>query len=169
MDRNIYCTRLPSQFNFLNLDTEEDLVELKGYKSVFPHIVLTIRWDGDAPRWLEELNGSHLVERISGFSMYPQAVATLVPSSVSKLPFWVFLICSRFADGVDAGLATGYQEAATSRSQDHKKGHQLAVHHGRFEENPFIARRKSTVVCEGPVDKSTQSQSSHWNRQWWRE
>jgi len=89
MDRNICCTRLPSQVNFLRIDGEEDLVELEGYRSVFPHIVLKIRWNGDSPRWLEELNGSHLIERVNGFSMYSQAVATLVPSAVSKLPSWV--------------------------------------------------------------------------------
>ncbi len=90
MDRNICSTRLPSQIDFLNLDGgEEDLVNLDGHKSVFPHAVLQIRWDGDSPRWLEELNGSHLIERINGFSMYTNAVATLLPSSISKLPYWV--------------------------------------------------------------------------------
>jgi SPX domain protein involved in polyphosphate accumulation len=38
---------------------------------------------------LEELNGSILIERINGFSMYPHAVATLLSSQVSKLPTWV--------------------------------------------------------------------------------
>ena len=90
MDRNICSTRLPSQTYFLNFDDgEEDLVNLDGYKSVFPHSVLQIRWDGDSPRWLEELNGSHLVERINGFSMYANAVATLLPLSIPKQPYWV--------------------------------------------------------------------------------
>ena len=90
MDRNICSTRLPSQVNFLNLDGgEEDLINLDGYKSVFPHAVLQIRWDGDSPRWLEELNGSHLIERVNGFSMYANAVATLLPSSIPKQPYWV--------------------------------------------------------------------------------
>ena len=50
MDRNICSTRLPSQIDFLKLDGgEEDLVNLDGYKSVFPHAVLQIRWDGRFP------------------------------------------------------------------------------------------------------------------------
>src|SRR5208282_1698003 len=93
MDRNICSTRLPSQIDFLKLDgSEEDLVDLDGHKSVFPHAVLQIRWDGDSPRWLEELNGSHLIERINGFSMYANAVATLLPSSIPKQPYWVLPI-----------------------------------------------------------------------------
>lgn len=95
MDRNICSTRLPSQIasqvDFLNFDGgEEDLVNLEGYKNVFPHAVLQVRWEGDSPRWLEELNGSHLIERIHGFHMYTHAIATLLPSSIPKLPYWVF-------------------------------------------------------------------------------
>jgi hypothetical protein len=89
LDRNVCSTLLPSQVDFINLDGEEDLINLEGYKNVFPHAVLQIRWEGDSPRWLEELNASHLIERINEFSMYPHAVATLVPSQVSKLPYWV--------------------------------------------------------------------------------
>jgi len=89
MDRNVCSTRLPSQIDFLNLDGEEDLVNLNGYKNVFPHAVLQIRWDGDSPRWLEELNGSHLIERVNGFSMYTHAIAVLLPTSISKSPYWV--------------------------------------------------------------------------------
>ena len=92
MDRHICSTRLPSRIDLINFDGgEEDLVNLDGYKNVFPHAVLQIRWDGDSPRWLEELNGSHLIERINGFSMYIHAVASLLPSSVTKLPYWVLL------------------------------------------------------------------------------
>jgi len=129
MDRNICCTRLPSQVNFLRFDAEEDLVELEGYKSVFPHIVLKIRWNGDSPRWLEELNGSHLVERVNGFSMYPQAVATLVPSSVSKLPFWVCPFIKSIALTVDATVTKGYEEATTACIQEHKERHDLSIRH----------------------------------------
>ena len=89
MDRNICSTRLPSQIDFLDLYGEEDLVNLNEYKNVFPHAVLQIRWDGDSPRWLEELNGSHLIERVNGFSMYTHAIAVLLPSSISKSPYWV--------------------------------------------------------------------------------
>lgn len=91
MERNLCSTRLPSHIDFLNLGGEEELVHLDSYKSVFPHVVLTIRWEGDSPRWLQELDGSPLVERISGFSIYAHTIATLLPSQVSKLPYWVAL------------------------------------------------------------------------------
>ena len=89
MDRNICSTRLPSHIDFLALDGEEDLVDLEGYKNVFPHSLLTIRWEGDSPRWLEELNGSPLIERVNSFSMFVHAAASLVPSQLPKLPYWV--------------------------------------------------------------------------------
>jgi SPX domain protein involved in polyphosphate accumulation len=89
MDRNILSTRLPKT-STLNFDNEEEYINLEGHKNVFPHAVLTIRWEGDSPRWLEELNGSHLIERVNGFSMYTHAVSVLIPSEVHKLPYWVF-------------------------------------------------------------------------------
>jgi SPX domain protein involved in polyphosphate accumulation len=90
MNRNILSTRLPSQSDFLNLDnTKEDSANLEGYKHAFPHAVLQIRWEGDSPRWLEELNRSHLVERVNGFSIFVHSLATLVPFQLPKLPYWV--------------------------------------------------------------------------------
>lgn len=89
MDTNLLSVRLKTS-SPLSFDIEdEELVDLPGYKSVFPHAVLQILWEGDSPRWLEELNGSHLIERVNGFSMYTHSIATLLPSKVSKLPYWV--------------------------------------------------------------------------------
>jgi hypothetical protein len=86
MDTNILSTRLNGPLTF---DTEEpDLIDLPGHTSVFPHVLLQIRWEGDSPRWLEELNSSHLTERISGFNMYIHALSTLV--SMPKVPYWVY-------------------------------------------------------------------------------
>jgi hypothetical protein len=92
IDRNICATRLRPGMDFLQLDGDEELVNLEGHKNVFPHAVLQVRWEGDAPRWLEELNGSHLLERVNGFSIYAHAVAMLVPSEVPKLPSWLPLL-----------------------------------------------------------------------------
>lgn len=90
MDRNIASVRLSSQSDFLNPDNiKEDPVKLEGYKHVFPHAILQIRWEGDSPRWLEELNGSHLIERVNGFSLFAHSLAALVPFQLPKLPFWV--------------------------------------------------------------------------------
>jgi hypothetical protein len=86
IDRNIISTRL-SPKRLLNFDMAEEAVNLEGQKSVFPHAILQIRWEGDSPRWLEELDGSVLIERINGFSMYPHVVATLLSSQVSNLPY----------------------------------------------------------------------------------
>lgn len=90
IDRNICSTLLRPGIDFLHVDGDEELVNLDGYKNVFPHAVLQIRWEGDSPRWLEELNGSHLIERVNGFSMYTHAVSMLVPTKVQNLPYWVY-------------------------------------------------------------------------------
>ena len=86
MDRNILCSRLPAS-KLSNLE-DELMADSEDRKISFPHAVLQIRWDNDSPRWLEELNGSHLIERVNHFSMYTHAVASL--TSQSKLPYWVW-------------------------------------------------------------------------------
>jgi len=89
MDTNILSARLsPDEPISFDLEDQE-LVNLPGYKSVFPHVVLQIRWEGDSPRWLEELNGSHLIERVNGFNLYTHSIAVLAPKQVDKLPYWV--------------------------------------------------------------------------------
>jgi hypothetical protein len=88
IDRNICSTRLRPEIDFLPVQDEE-LVNLEGHKNIFPHALLQIRWDGDSPRWLEELNGSHLIERVNGFSIYAHAISILIPREVPKLPYWV--------------------------------------------------------------------------------
>ena len=85
MDRHIRCSRLPAP-KVDNL--EDELMSDSENKTDFPHAVLHIRWDNnDSPRWLEELNGSHLIERVNNFSIYVHAVASL--TSQTKSPYWV--------------------------------------------------------------------------------
>ena len=84
LDRHIRCSRLPAP-KIDNL--EDELMSDSENKTDFPHAVLHIRWDNDSPRWLEELNGSHLIERVNNFSIYVHAVASL--TSQAKSPYWV--------------------------------------------------------------------------------
>lgn len=61
--------------------------------SEFPYCVLEIRWKGlDKPAWVTELERSHLVYPVKGFSMYAHSVAHYYPSSLSILPQWLDLI-----------------------------------------------------------------------------
>jgi VTC domain len=89
LDTNILCTRLQSPSALTFDSDDEELVTLQGHKFVFPHAVLKIRWEGDPPRWLEELNASYLIERVNNFSMYVHAISVLLPSKVHTLPHWV--------------------------------------------------------------------------------
>ena len=90
MDTNILSSRLPNGPITFDNEDDPDLIDLPGHQFVFPHAVLQIRWEGDSPRWLEELNGSHLIERVNGFDMYTHSIAILAANEVNDLPYWVF-------------------------------------------------------------------------------
>jgi hypothetical protein len=87
IDRQICATRLRPGMDIFA--TNEDLVNLDGHRNIFPHAVLQVRWEGDSPRWLEELNTSHLIERINGFDVFVHAVAVLAGQKAGKMPYWV--------------------------------------------------------------------------------
>lgn len=64
----------------------QDLVE-------FPHSLLEVRWKGlDKPTWVSDLEKSHLVHQVKGFSLYAHSVAVFYPESLSVLPNWLTLI-----------------------------------------------------------------------------
>lgn len=117
MDRNILSSRLPAPQ--LSNIYDELMTVSEENKTSFPHAVLQIRWDNDSPRWLEELNGSHLIERVNNFSIYTHAVATL--TTQSKLPYWVI---SPLLVGVlilDAVVAKGYTKVTSPLTENSKK------------------------------------------------
>lgn len=59
----------------------------------FPYAILEVKLQTqhgtEAPRWVEELIKSHLVEEVPKFSKFIHGVATLLESHVSLLPFWL--------------------------------------------------------------------------------
>ncbi|OLL24284.1 Vacuolar transporter chaperone 4 [Neolecta irregularis DAH-3] len=73
------------KLSYINNDKEEK-------ETAFPHVILEIEWQNEAPRLVHELDCSHLVERVSGFSPYVHGVATLCPSTRLLLPTWVSLL-----------------------------------------------------------------------------
>lgn len=59
----------------------------------FPHSVLEVRWKGlEKPVWVSDLESSHLVYPVTGFSLYAHAVAVFYPDALSALPKWVKLV-----------------------------------------------------------------------------
>lgn len=67
-------------------ETPKDVVE-------FPHSVLEIRWKGlDKPTWVKDLESSHLVHPVKGFSLYAHSVAIYYPDALMALPKWLSLI-----------------------------------------------------------------------------
>lgn len=59
----------------------------------FPHSVLEVRWKGlEKPVWVSDLESSHLVYPVTGFSLYAHAVAVFYPDALSALPKWFKLV-----------------------------------------------------------------------------
>ncbi|KAJ3182312.1 vacuolar transporter chaperone [Geranomyces variabilis] len=59
----------------------------------FPYAVLEVKLQtqagAEAPKWVDELINSHLVEEVPKFSKFIHGVATLLENRVSLLPFWL--------------------------------------------------------------------------------
>ncbi|KAL8797654.1 MAG: hypothetical protein Q9195_000006 [Heterodermia aff. obscurata] len=59
----------------------------------FPYAVLEVKLQTTAgnepPTWVPELIGSHLVEAVPKFSKFIHGTATLLPTRISLLPFWM--------------------------------------------------------------------------------
>lgn len=59
----------------------------------FPYAVLEVRYkEMDKPTWLAELEESHLVYPVEGFSLYAHSVATFYSDSLSQLPSWLSVL-----------------------------------------------------------------------------
>lgn len=59
----------------------------------FPYAVLEVKLQTnegqEAPEWVRELIGSHLVEAVPKFSKFIHGTATLFPTRIDLLPFWM--------------------------------------------------------------------------------
>ena len=59
----------------------------------FPYAVLEVKLQttegNEPPSWVPELIGSHLVEAVPKFSKFIHGTATLLPTRISLLPFWM--------------------------------------------------------------------------------
>ncbi|KAI9800175.1 MAG: vacuolar transporter chaperone [Piccolia ochrophora] len=59
----------------------------------FPYAVLEVKLQTqagqDPPEWVRELTSSHLVEAVPKFSKFIHGTATLFPSRIRLLPFWI--------------------------------------------------------------------------------
>ena len=60
---------------------------------LFPYAVLEVKLQTQAgqepPEWVRELIGSHLVEAVPKFSKFIHGTATLNPTKINLLPFWM--------------------------------------------------------------------------------
>lgn len=62
----------------------------------FPYSVLEVRWEGiTKPVWVSDLEKSHLVHQVKGFSLYAHSIALYYPESLMAPPKWMSLISQR--------------------------------------------------------------------------
>lgn len=61
--------------------------------TIFPYAILEVKLQTqhgtEAPKWVDDLVKSHLVEEVPKFSKFIHGVATLLDSRVHMLPFWL--------------------------------------------------------------------------------
>ncbi|KAF8458943.1 VTC domain-containing protein [Terfezia claveryi] len=87
LDRDIKMFRLGEDWEGCISDPSR---EETGVPTVFPHAVLEVRWEGhEVPAVVQELNKSHLVEAVPGFSLDVHAVAVLHEPKEMATPFWL--------------------------------------------------------------------------------
>ncbi|KAF8474911.1 VTC domain-containing protein [Kalaharituber pfeilii] len=87
LDRDIRMYRIGENWEgcISNPDREET-----GKSSIFPHAVLEVRWEGqEEPALVKQLNRSHLVENVYGFSLDVHAVAVMHEPKEMAPPFWL--------------------------------------------------------------------------------
>lgn len=55
----------------------------------FPYAVLEVKWKGLKPQWIEDIEKSHLVHVVEGFSVYSHSIALFHSQALSKPPHWM--------------------------------------------------------------------------------
>lgn len=83
------------RYTTANLDSSHPLNEDDADVEVFPYSVLQIKWrsleGGKKPKWLTDLENSHLVYAVRGFSIFSHALAT-GPETLGTRPEWMQLL-----------------------------------------------------------------------------
>ncbi|CUS14638.1 unnamed protein product [Tuber aestivum] len=90
LDWDIKMTKVQQGTNWLT-GREEDGPGLGSEgRSEFPHAVLEVQWEGQrVPTFLHELETSHMVENVRGFSLDVHAVSALYRPRNMTPPFWL--------------------------------------------------------------------------------
>ncbi|KAG5361621.1 hypothetical protein CJU90_3009 [Yarrowia sp. C11] len=57
--------------------------------ALFPYAVLEVKWKGLKPQWIEDIEKSHLVHVVEGFSVYSHSIALFHAQALSKPPHWM--------------------------------------------------------------------------------
>lgn len=59
----------------------------------FPHAVFEIRWSGPTkPEWISEVESSHLIYKVTDFSLFVHAISLFYPSQLQNMPAWLKIL-----------------------------------------------------------------------------
>ncbi|KAF5101656.1 hypothetical protein D0Z00_000730 [Geotrichum galactomycetum] len=124
----------------------------------FPHCVLEIRWKGmDKPAWVSDLERSHLVYPVKGFSTYAFSVAHYYPEALSVIPKWMEAV----SNGVDIRRAPSGRN--TIRRGHSKSSISLSSQTGVAPISPGILLNNETQpLLRTPLRPSSKSQVSSY-------
>ncbi|RPA95565.1 hypothetical protein L873DRAFT_1697432 [Choiromyces venosus 120613-1] len=90
LDWDIKMTKVQQGTNWLTGSEEDGPVFGSEGRSEFPHAVLEVQWEGQqVPAFLHELETSHMVEYVRGFSLDVHAVSVLYRPRNMTPPFWL--------------------------------------------------------------------------------
>ncbi|KAL8797345.1 MAG: hypothetical protein Q9195_000499 [Heterodermia aff. obscurata] len=173
-------------------DSSESSNDPESVIQKFPYAVLSIRNEGNASTSLiEELDGSHLTERVRGFSLETHAVATLYKPRYMASPYWLPLLdrdirktptsvetCrQRDPRSTPQSGSTRFTSVSTSSGQGLTNGHvssQIQSSETSAPEvsdpaNTTIERQKRKARRERPLNRAVYESSPQQRQRYWNE
>lgn len=156
MDSNITYTRAGATDTDWN-GTYEDQQD-------FPYCVLDVRWKSlEKPTWVTDLEQSHLVYPVEGFSVYAHTVAVYYPNFLSTLPKWLDLL----NNDMDIRRAPKPKSALSKRNS--KSGTNIAAQFSQTPVNPGILlnneraplKRNNTFTGKSQISQYGSAEHTH--------
>ena len=118
----------------------------------FPYGVLEVKLQTaagqDPPEWIRELTSSHLVEAVPKFSKFIHGCATMFPSRINLLPFWMPQMdadirkpvthkfgIERPGQSTDTSTTAGLDEDTDDDLEDEDEEDERTLHNGEDDQN----------------------------------
>ncbi len=130
----------------------------------FPYAVLEVKLQTqmgqEPPEWVRQLISSHLVEAVPKFSKFIHGVATLFPSRINLLPFWLpqMDVDIRKPRSHDFGIRRAGHSATTATSESDDEDDYDSD--DEVDSNALVQQARSRHTLGGRVLEGTNGESS---------